>query len=151
MSKALLGIEEIRELLPHRYPILLVDRILELDDGSALAEKLVSVNEPVLQGHFPDRPIFPGVLILEALGQTACVWAKRMRGGFEGLEPVLVGIDSARFRRPVVPGDVLQLDVRVLRQRGPMFRFEGVAKVDGELAAESTLLAAFVRWEGSGG
>ncbi len=151
VSKALLGIEEIRELLPHRYPILLVDRILEMDDGSVLAEKLISVNEPVLQGHFPGRPIFPGVLILEALGQTACVWAKRMRGGFEGLEPVLVGIDSARFRRPVVPGDVLQLVVRVLRQRGSMFRFEGVAKVEGELAAETTLLAAFVRLEESGG
>ena len=151
MSKALLGIEELREFLPHRYPILLVDRILEMDDGSVLAEKLISVNEPVLQGHFPDRPIFPGVLILEALGQTACVWAKRMRGGFEGLEPVLVGIDKARFRRPVVPGDVLQLVVRVLRERGSMFRFEGVAKVEGEIAAETTLLAAFVSLEESGG
>ncbi len=151
MSKALLGIEELREFLPHRYPILLVDRILEMDDGSVLAEKLISVNEPVLQGHFPGRPIFPGVLILEALGQTACVWAKRMRGGFEGLEPVLVGIDKARFRRPVVPGDVLQLVVRVLRERGSMFRFEGVAKVEGEIAAETTLLAAFVSLEESGG
>ncbi len=151
MSKALLGIEEIRELLPHRYPILLVDRILEMDDGSVLAEKLISVNEPVLQGHFPDRPIFPGVLVLESLVQTACVWAKRMRGGFDGLEPMLVGIDGARFRRPVVPGDVLQLDVTVLRERGPMFRFKGVAKVEGELAAESTLLAAFVSREGIGG
>ncbi len=151
MSKALLGIEEIRELLPHRYPILLVDRILEMDDGSVLAEKLISVNEPVLQGHFPDRPIFPGVLVLESLVQTACVWAKRMRGGFDSLEPMLVGIDGARFRRPVVPGDVLQLDVTVLRERGPMFRFKGVAKVEGELAAESTLLAAFVSREGIGG
>ncbi len=151
MSKALLGIEEIRGLLPHRYPILLVDRILEMDDSSALGEKLVSVNEPVLQGHFPDRPIFPGVLILEALAQTACVWAKRMRTGFEALEPALIGIDNARFRRPVVPGDALQLDIRLLRQRGPMFRFEGLAKVEGELAAETTLLAAFVRWEESGG
>ena len=151
MSKALLGIEELREFLPHRYPILLVDRILEMDDGSVLGEKLISVNEPVLQGHFPDRPIFPGVLILEALSQTACVWATRMRGGFEGLEPVLVGIDKARFRRPVVPGDVLQLVVRVLRERGSMFRFEGVAKVEGEIAAETTLLAAFVSLEESGG
>ncbi len=151
MSKALLGIAEIRELLPHRYPILLVDRILEMDDGSALGEKLISVNEPVLQGHFPDRPIFPGVLVLEALAQTACVWAKRTAGIAEGLEPALVGIDNARFRRPVVPGDVLQLDVRVLRRRGPMFRFEGFAKVEGELAVQTTLLASFVRWEESDG
>ena len=151
MSKALLGVEEIRKLLPHRYPILLVDRILEMDDGGALGEKLISANEPVLQGHFPDRPIFPGVLILEALAQTACVWAKRMRAGIEGLEPMLAGIDSARFRRPVVPGDTLQLDVRLLRERGPMFRFKGVAVVEGELAAETTLLAVFIRPEESRG
>ncbi len=150
MAKPVLGIDKIQELLPHRYPILLVDRILEIDGDRALGEKLVSVNEPVLRGHFPDRPIFPGVFILEALAQTACVWVKWNQGGFAGLEPVLVGVDAARFRRPVVPGDVLQLDVHMNRQRGSMFRFTGVGRVDGEVAAEATLMAAFVAREEGG-
>ncbi len=150
MPKSVLGIAQIRELLPHRYPILLVDRILELDGDRALGEKLVSSNEPVLQGHFPDRPIFPGVFILEALAQTACIWALRRGGGVGGLEPTLVGIDNARFRRPVVPGDTLQLDVRIQQQRGTMYRFRGAARVEGELAAEASLLAAFVSREEDG-
>ena len=149
MSKSLLGIEQIQELLPHRYPILLVDRILELGEDHILGEKLVSSNEPVLRGHFPGRPVFPGVLLLEALAQTACIWAIRQRAGSPSLQPALLGIDTARFRRPVVPGDVVQLHVHLERQRGTMYRFRGEARVEGELAADAKIMAAFVPWEES--
>ena len=147
MPKSPLGIREIQEFLPHRYPILMVDRVLELDDKIVIAEKLISVNEPVLMGHFPDRPVFPGVLILEALAQAAGVWAMSSLPQFRDKQPALVGIDKARFRRPVVPGDTLRLECRVTRRRGPIIRFEGVARVDGETGAEAQLLAAFVDWE----
>lgn len=147
MSKALLEADEIRQLLPHRYPILLVDRILELDEDHALGEKLVSASEPVLQGHFPQRPVFPGVYILEALAQTACVWALR-NSSRQDLMPALVGIDGARFRRPVLPGDTVALDVRLLRQRATMYRFAGEARVDGDVVAEAELMAVFTAWEG---
>ena len=149
MSKSLLGIEQIQELLPHRYPILLVDRILELGEDYILGEKLVSSNEPVLSGHFPGHPVLPGVFLLEALAQTACIWAIRQRAGPASLQPALLGIDNARFRRPVVPGDVVQLHVHLERQRGTMYRFRGEARVEGELAADAKIMAAFVPWEES--
>jgi 3-hydroxyacyl-[acyl-carrier-protein] dehydratase len=146
MTKALLNIDEIRRLLAHRYPILLVDRVLEISEQEVLALKLVSANEPVLQGHFPALPIMPGVLILEALAQTAGIWLLRTSPDARALMPVLTGIDEARFRRPVRPGDVLHLHVRIDRARRRIIRFEGTATVDGETAAEATMLANLVDW-----
>jgi 3-hydroxyacyl-[acyl-carrier-protein] dehydratase len=150
MQKALMDIDEIRRLLAHRYPILLVDRVLELHDNEIVAIKLVSANEPFLQGHFPALPIMPGVLILEALAQAAGLWLMRTHAESKQRLPVLSGIDRARFRRPVRPGDVLQLGVRIDRARKSLIRFEGIASVDGEVAAEATMLASLVDWSMGG-
>ena len=143
-EQEVLSIDQIRELLPHRFPVLLVDRVLEFNDRELVAIKLVSANEPFFQGHFPDLPIMPGVLIVEALAQAACVGARKIYPEVEGLVPVLAGIDKARFRRPVRPGDVLRLSVRYLQRRGRSMRVEGVASVEGETAASATILAHFV-------
>lgn len=150
MPKALMDIDEIRRLLAHRYPILLVDRVLELGENELVAIKLVSANEPFLQGHFPSMPIMPGVLILEALAQAAGIWLMRTHAEAQKRLPVLSGIDSARFRRPVRPGDVLELRVRIDRARRNLIRFEGTAAVDGETAAEATMLASLVDWGAQG-
>ena len=145
-----MGIDEIRRLLAHRYPILLVDRVLELNELDLLAIKLVSANEPFLQGHFPALPIMPGVLILEALAQAAGLWLLSTYPEARTLMPVLSGIDKARFRRPVRPGDVLQLHVRIDRARKSLIRFEGTATVEGETVAEATMLASLVAWSAEG-
>ena len=147
MAKAQLGIDEILELLPHRYPILLIDRVLEVGEGMAVAEKLVSANEPFLQGHFPGRPIMPGVLIVEAMAQTSalCICYNEPRARERGL--VLAGISKARFRRPVLPGDVLTVRIEQKRRRGDLFVVDGVAQVEGELAAEAELIASVVDWD----
>lgn len=147
MSKAPVSIDQILELLPHRYPMLLVDRVLEISEREIVAEKLVSINEPFFQGHFPDRPIMPGVLILEALAQAAGIAVRyydleaRKRG------VVLAGVNRARFRKPVVPGSVLTLHAQVVRRRGSLFVARGAAQVLGETAAEAELLAALVDWK----
>jgi beta-hydroxyacyl-ACP dehydratase FabZ len=146
MQKALMNIDQIRRLLAHRYPILLVDRVLEITDKELVALKLVSANEPFLQGHFPAQPIMPGVLVLEALAQAAGVWLLHTHSEARGLMPVLTGIDKARFRRPVRPGDVLQLHVRIDRTRSRLVRFEATASVEGETAAEALMLANLVDW-----
>lgn len=148
MDKLPLSSEQIRELLPHRYPMLLVDRILELTDTETVAEKLVSANEPFFAGHFPDRPIMPGVLILEAIAQTGAVGVLWNEPDKRGRGVALAGVSKARFRRPVVPGDILRLSARVLRKRGLIYRFEGTAMVRGEIVAESEFLAVFLDWEG---
>ncbi|MGQ9676367.1 MAG: 3-hydroxyacyl-ACP dehydratase FabZ [Chloroflexota bacterium] len=139
----MLGIKEIRETLPHRYPFLLVDRILEVaEDGtSAVGIKNVSVNEPFFQGHFPDLPIMPGVLIVEALAQTA--GAAFLRGEqFRNKLAVLAGIENFRFRRPVVPGDILRMEVSLIKMRGPVGRVAAKATVDGAVAAEGEIVFA---------
>jgi beta-hydroxyacyl-ACP dehydratase FabZ len=146
MAKALMDVDEIRRLLAHRYPILLVDRVLELQEQELVAIKLVSANEPFLQGHFPSLPIMPGVLILEALAQAAGIWLLHESADARTRLPVLSGIDRARFRRPVRPGDVLELRVRIDRARRNLIRFEGTALVDGETVAEATMLASLVDW-----
>ena len=146
-----MGIGRIRELLPHRYPMLMLDRVIELSDQHVLAEKLISANEPCFPGHFPDQPIFPGVLIIEAMAQAGGIWAVNAMPENRGLKTVLVGVDETRFRRQVVPGDVLQLLVRPLRARPKMVRFSGTASVAGETVAEAVLLAAFVNWDTEGG
>ncbi len=146
MDKLPLSSEQIRELLPHRYPMLLVDRILEITDTETVAEKLVSANEPFFAGHFPERPIMPGVLVLEALAQTAAVGVLWNEPANRGRGLALAAVRSARFRRPVVPGDILRLSTRLMRKRRRIYQYEGTATVRGEIVAESEFLAGFVDW-----
>ncbi len=131
-------------LLPHRYPFLLVDRVLELDDTHALTLKNVTFNEPFFPGHFPEHPVMPGVLIVEALAQSAGVLAMRIAGEAAGDGNrllMLTGLDRVRFRRRVIPGDQLRIEVRLLKHRAPLWKMEATAKVDGELVAEGEITA----------
>ena len=131
-------------MLPHRYPFLLVDQVLELDDQHALTLKNVTFNEPFFVGHFPGYPVMPGVLIVEALAQSAGVLAIRIAGGEAGEKNrllMLTGLDRVRFRRRVIPGDQLRMEVRLLKSRGPLWKMEAVARVDGELVAEGEISA----------
>lgn len=139
-----LDIEEILSLLPHRYPFLLVDRVLDFDKGKFLkAVKNVSVNEPFFQGHFPGKPIFPGVLILEAMAQATGILAFKSLGRLEpGELYYFAAVDNARFKRPVQPGDQLILEVEFIKERRGVARFRGVAKVDGEVACEADMMCA---------
>jgi 3-hydroxyacyl-[acyl-carrier-protein] dehydratase len=127
--------------LPHRYPFLLVDRIVEVTDTGAVGLKHVSFNEWFFQGHFPGHPIMPGVLIIEALAQVGAV-ALLSRPEHEGKIPFFAGIDGARFRRPVGPGDTLRLEVELTHLRGNVGKGKGRALVDGQLAAEAELMFA---------
>ena len=130
---------DIMRILPHRYPFLLVDRIVELDPGKrAVGIKQVTANEPHFTGHFPGRPIMPGVLMVEALAQTAGV-AVMTLDEYRGKLGLFAGIDECRFRRMVVPGDTLLLKVTVEKLRGMFGRVRGVGSVDGEVAVEATL------------
>ncbi len=137
---------EIQKLLPHRYPFLLVDRVTEIVPGQKLVGfKNVTINEPFFQGHFPGHPVMPGVLIVEALAQAAALLAYKS----EGIDPeqkvtYLMGVDGARFRKPVVPGDRLQLQVEVLKHKGAIWKQKGTALVDGQKVAEAEFLATVV-------
>jgi 3-hydroxyacyl-[acyl-carrier-protein] dehydratase len=146
MSKITLSIKEIREILPHRYPMLLVDRVLEITPDEVIAEKLVSANEPFFVGHFPEIPIMPGVLMIEALAQAAGIGVRYNDPEARSRDLVLAGVNRCRFRRPVVPGDVLTLHTRNLRRRGNLVVVEGIARVGTEVAAEAEIMAAFVKW-----
>ncbi len=128
-------------LLPHRYPFLLVDRVLELADGRARTLKNVTRNEPFFTGHFPGNPVMPGVLIIEALAQSAIILALSETKAETPRHFVLTGIDKARFRRPVLPGDQIQMEVRTVKRRGPLWKVRAEARVGGELAAEAELSA----------
>jgi 3-hydroxyacyl-[acyl-carrier-protein] dehydratase len=148
-SKTELGsadIARVLRLLPHRYPFLLVDRISDMDrDESAIGLKNVTINEPFFQGHFPGFPVMPGVLIIEGIAQTAGALCIHNIG--ETYRPQLVyfmGIDRAKFRKPVVPGDQLKYHVRKIRSRGRAWRFYGEAKVDGQVVAEAEVSAMIV-------
>jgi 3-hydroxyacyl-[acyl-carrier-protein] dehydratase len=141
----MMDIHKILKQLPHRFPFLLVDRVLELDKGKRIkALKNVTINEPFFVGHFPHRPVMPGVLMLEALAQAAALLA------FDALDTsptdemvyYFAGIDGARFKRPVEPGDQLILEVELLRMKAGIFKFKGAAKVGDELAAEAELTCA---------
>jgi 3-hydroxyacyl-[acyl-carrier-protein] dehydratase len=133
---------EIQGLLPHRYPFLLVDRVKELEPGRRIvAIKNVTINEPFFQGHFPGRPIMPGVLILEAMAQAGGVLV--FKSGESSGKPVvyLTGIEEARFRRPVVPGDQLRFEIDVLKKRPPFWKMQGKAFVDDEMVCEAVVTA----------
>ena len=139
-----MDIREIMEILPHRYPILLVDRILEYEEGKRIVGlKNVSVNEPVFQGHFPGFPLFPGVYILEAMAQVGGIlMIKSLNLEIGKYAVVFAGIDGARFKKPVFPGDTLILELEVITLKKALSKMKGVAKVNGEVVAEATLLAA---------
>jgi len=135
-----LEIKEIMALLPHRYPFLLVDRIVSLEPGRrGVGLKNVSINEPIFQGHYPGQPIWPGVLIIEALAQAGAV-ALLSLSEYRGKTPYFAGIDRARFRRPVLPGDQLRLEVELLKVRGNAGKGQGKAYVGEDLAAEAEIL-----------
>jgi beta-hydroxyacyl-ACP dehydratase FabZ len=136
-----LDLDAILRLLPHRFPFLLVDRVLELENDRVLTIKNVTANEPFFPGHFPQRPVMPGVLILEAMAQSAGILALASEPQNSSKALVLTGIDHARFRRVVVPGDQLLIEVRLVKFRRPLWKMRGEARVGGELAAESQLAA----------
>lgn len=139
----MMDIQEVLKQLPHRYPFLLVDRVLELERNTRIkAIKNVTFNEPFFTGHFPGRPVMPGVLILEALAQAAGLLAFDAMGQVPDENNIyyFVGIDSARFKRPVVPGDQLELVITIDRVRGGIWKFNAVASVDGEVATEAQLM-----------
>ena len=139
----MMDIQGILKQLPHRYPFLLVDRVLELERNTRIkAIKNVTFNEPFFTGHFPGRPVMPGVLILEALAQAAGLLAFDAMGKVPDENNIyyFVGIDSARFKRPVVPGDQLVLEISIDRVRAGIWKFKGIASVDGEVAAEAALM-----------
>jgi len=143
---ALLDIHQIKNYLPHRYPFLLVDRVLEADsEHRILALKNVTYNEPFFLGHFPNRPVMPGVLIVEALAQAAALMASFGRDDIDIENRVyyFTGIDKARFKRPVEPGDQLIFEVELIRRIKNMWKCQGVAKVDGQVAASAELMFTF--------
>ncbi len=142
---------DIMRILPHRYPFLLVDRVIELEPGRrAVGIKQVTANEPQFTGHFPDRPIMPGVLMVEALAQTAGI-AVYTLDEYRGKLGLFAGIDDCRFKRMVVPGDTLRLEVNVEKLRGMFGRLQAVASVEGETAVEATLSIIIPRDQALGG
>jgi len=140
-----LNIEEIKKLIPHRYPFLLVDRVLEVEKGRILSLKNVSVNEEFFNGHFPGKSLMPGVLQVEAMAQSGCIML--MNGHIEDVENSLVvftGINKAKFRKSVIPGDQLKMEVKLVNQRRNFVTMEGVATVDDEVVCELEASAAIV-------
>ena len=138
-----LDIEGVKRLIPHRYPFLLVDKVVDIKPHvSCVGIKNVSINEPFFQGHFPQRPVFPGVLIIESMAQTAgCLVVATLGPESEGKLVYFMTVDDARFRKPVVPGDQMHVHVTKVRSRGPVWKFTGEAKVDGKLVAQATYSA----------
>lgn len=143
-QKNVIDVQEIQTLIPHRYPMLLVDRVLDYEAGKWLhAIKNVTFNEPVFTGHFPELAIFPGVLILEALAQATGVLGFKTTEGREEDEMYLfASIDNAKFKRPVVPGDTMHLHVEFVKERRGMWKFYGEAKVDGKVVCSADLMCA---------
>jgi 3-hydroxyacyl-[acyl-carrier-protein] dehydratase len=147
----MIDIKEIQDILPHRYPFLLVDRISDIVDGKKIVgSKNVSINEPFFQGHFPGYPIMPGVLIIEAMAQVGIVLAHKSPGGQQRDEKgeqrlvYFTGIDKAKFRKPVFPGDQLRLELEVIQVRSPFWKLRGTAYVQDQLVCEAELTAMFV-------
>src|SRR6185437_10368521 len=136
----ILEINQIRRILPHRYPMLLVDRIIELEAERIVGIKNVTANEPFFSGHFPDFPVMPGVLIVEAMAQTAGVLVLNSIPDREKKLVLLVAIENAKFRRPVVPGDQLRIEMVVIRRKGSVAKMAGKATVDGLVVAEAEVM-----------
>ncbi|TVO69419.1 3-hydroxyacyl-ACP dehydratase FabZ [Denitromonas ohlonensis] len=140
-----LDINEIVKYLPHRYPFLLVDRVIELEEGKrVVAIKNVTINEPFFPGHFPNHPVMPGVLIVEAMAQAAAVLSFKTMGVMpdENSLVLFAGIDNVRFKRPVTPGDQLVMEVEIVNSKRNIYKYHGVARVDGLVAAEADLMCA---------
>lgn len=137
----MIDIKKIQEALPHRYPMLLVDRVLEVDNDKIVALKNVSINEPLFEGHFPDYPVMPGVLIMEALAQTAGV-LELSKEENKGKLVFYAGMDKVKFKKQVVPGDQLIMTATFIKRRGTIAVVEAKAEVDGKLAASGTLTFA---------
>lgn len=145
---SIMEIGEVMEYLPHRYPFLLIDRVIAMEPGATIrAIKNVTINEPFFTGHFPHYPVMPGVLVIEAMAQAAAVLSYKTRG----LKPdpntvaYFAGIDNVRFKRPVVPGDQLVFDITLVKNKGDLWKYSGVATIDGQVAAEADLLCFFKR------
>ncbi len=138
-----LDIERVQQLIPHRYPFLMIDRVVDLvPDVSATGIKNVTINEPYFRGHFPTRPVMPGVMIIESMAQTAAVLVVSTLGSeSEGRLVYFMSVDNARFRKPVVPGDTLHVHVYKRRQRGNVWKFDAQAKVEGRVVADATFAA----------
>ena len=138
-----IGIERIMQMIPHRYPFLLIDKVVDVHpDRDAVGVKNVTINEPFFSGHFPQRPVMPGVLIIESMAQTAAVLVVQTLGEkAEGKLVYFMSVDNARFRKPVVPGDRLRVHVAKQRNRGSVWKFAGEAFVDDKLVAEATFAA----------
>lgn len=138
-----MNIRDIEKVLPHRYPFLLVDRVVEIDDDRIVAVKMVTRNEPHFEGHFPGHPVMPGVLIIEALAQAGALYAARLTK-FDPERQVIyfMAIDKAKFRKPVIPGDQLTLEVTPLRKGGAIWKLRGEAKVGDALVAEAEFMAS---------
>ena len=143
-----MDIGEVMEYLPHRYPFLLIDRVLELVPGERIkALKNVTVNEQFFTGHFPHHPVMPGVLVIEAMAQTAAVMSYKTRDVKPDSNTVayFAGIDNVRFKRPVLPGDQLIFDVTLVKNKGDLWKYRGTASIDGEVAASADLMCFFKR------
>lgn len=146
-EKPVITIDQIIKLIPHRYPILLVDKVVSVEGGkNIVAIKNVTFNEPHFMGHFPDHPIMPGVLIIEAMAQAGAIMVMQS-GDFKPEENVVyfMSIDGAKFRKPVVPGDVLELHIKTIQSRGPVWKLAGVAIVDGQKVSEAEFSAMIVK------
>jgi 3-hydroxyacyl-[acyl-carrier-protein] dehydratase len=147
------GLDEIQRLIPHRYPFLMIDKVIDLVPGQrAIGIKNVTINEPFFPGHFPGRPVMPGVLIVEAMAQTAAIAVVKGLGQQEGSGNVVyfMAIDRARFRQPVLPGDRLELHVSLIKGRAKVWRFAGEARVDGTVRAEAEFMAMIMPPEEAG-
>lgn len=141
-----LDVNRIMDILPHRYPFLFVDRIVEVEEKKVVGIKNVTINEPFFQGHFPGHPILPGVVIIEAMAQVGGVAALNMKENV-GKLAYFLSIDNAKFRKPVVPGDVLRIEVEFIKAKMGIVKVHGIAKVENETAAEADLMFAFVNPE----
>ena len=132
--------EEITAILPHRYPMLMVDRVIEMTDESIVGIKNVTINEPQFTGHFPGFPVMPGVLIVEAMAQVAGILVAKLAPHTRGRLMFLASVEDAKFRKPVVPGDQLRLEMKLLRLKTSIAKMQGIATVDGQIVAEATLM-----------
>ena len=135
-----MDVQEISEILPHRYPMLMVDKIVEISEDTIVGIKNVTINEPHFTGHFPGYPVMPGVMIIEAMAQVAGILVATVAPHTRGRIMFLASVDEAKFRRPVVPGDQLRIEMKLIRLKATIAKMQGTATVDGQIAAEATLM-----------